>query len=135
MVENYRPHEIGTPMLMLMPDGTKYAGTSPETNKPMFTTPADAPVPYSWTTGFQYCADLDAGGHKDWRMPSKDELNVLFQNRAAIGGFNKTGPHGAQWYWSSSPYYSSGAWTQRFRDGYQFYGNRYGEPMSLRCVR
>ena len=26
-----------------MPDGTVYAGLSPDTNKPMYTTPADAP--------------------------------------------------------------------------------------------
>ena len=70
-VENYRPHEIVTPMLMLMPDGTKYAGISPETNKLMFTTEADAPIPYSWTTGIKYRADLDASGHKDWRMRQK----------------------------------------------------------------
>ena len=59
---------------------------------------------------------------------------MLFQNRAAIGGFNETGSYPAGWYWSSSPYYSCGGWTQRFRGGYQFYGIIYGDS-SLRCVR
>ena len=35
-------------------------------------------------------------------MPTKEELNVLFNNRAEIGGFNETGSDPAGWYWSSS---------------------------------
>ena len=66
-------------------------------------------------------------------MPTKGELNALFQNRAAIGGFNETGLYPGAYYWSSSPYYSYGAWTQRFDSGYQSYGNVYGDS-SLRCV-
>src|SRR5262245_927314 len=74
-----------------MPDGTIYAGTSPLTGKAMYTMPADAS---SLTCAFneaQQCVrDLNsknAHSHKDWRLPSKEELNVLFNNRAAIGGF------------------------------------------------
>ena len=55
----------------------------------------DAPGTSSWTAGMKYCGDLDAYGHKDWRMPTNAELNVLFQNRAAIGGFNETGSYPA----------------------------------------
>jgi hypothetical protein len=42
------------------------------------------------------CDDLDLGGFDDWFLPSKDELNKLYLNRAAIGGF------AAARYWSSS---------------------------------
>src|SRR3954453_23306138 len=31
-----------------MQDGTIFAGVSPDTNKPMFTTPADAPLTMKW---------------------------------------------------------------------------------------
>ena len=52
-------------------------------------------------------------------MPTKAELNVLFRNRAAIGGFDTTGSNPAGWYWSSSRFYN-GAWAQRFSDGIQY---------------
>ena len=94
----------------------------------------DAPRAYNWDSGSQYCADLQAHGHHDWRVPTKGELNVLFQNRAAIGGFNEPGSHPAGWYWSSSQLNYNGAWAQRFSDGYQSI-NLKNYASSLRCVR
>ena len=35
----------------------------------------------------RYCNDLIANGHDDWYLPSAPELNVIYQNNAAIGGF------------------------------------------------
>ena len=55
------------------------------------------------------------GGYTDWYLPSKDELNKLYLNRTAIGGF-AIGSN----YWSSTEgNFSSGAWFQSFYDGYQ----------------
>ncbi len=118
-----------------MRDGTIYAGISPDTHKPMYATPADAPLTMKWKQAMEYAAKLDAHGHHDWRAPTKGELNVLFQNRAAIGGFNDiydSGPAG--WYWSSLEDYFIGAWAQQFNDGHQFVDARY-YASSLRCVR
>ena len=42
------------------------------------------------------CGDLVLGGYSDWYLPSIDELNKLYLNRIAIGGF------GSAPYWSSS---------------------------------
>jgi hypothetical protein len=93
-VEHYSHHGRNESKVSAsMPDGTKYAAISPDTDKPMFATPSDAPGTYSWTAGMKYCGHLNAYGHKDWRMPTKGELNVLFQNQAAIGGFNEAGWH------------------------------------------
>jgi hypothetical protein len=117
-----------------MPDGSVYAGASPDTPAPTYTTQADAPGLYSWKKGIEYCAALDAGGHRDWRVPTRGELNMLFQNRDAIGGFSISGLHPAGWYWSSSQYSDYGAWDQRFSDGHQD-GNDKGNAASLRCVR
>jgi len=39
------------------------------------------------------------GGYSDWYLPSKEELNKLYINRASIGGFANTGN---LTYWSSS---------------------------------
>ena len=35
----------------------------------------------------QLCADSTAHGHSDWYLPARDEANVLYTNRTAIGGF------------------------------------------------
>ena len=48
------------------------------------------------------------GGYSDWYLPSKDELNKLYLNRAAIGGFT------GNWYWSSSEFNNNQAWVQDF---------------------
>jgi hypothetical protein len=75
-----------------MPDGTIYAGISPDTKKAMYATPSDAPTTMTFQEASDYAAGLDALGHRDWRVPTKAELNVLFTNSAAIGGFYFTGP-------------------------------------------
>ena len=54
------------------------------------------------------CADLVIDGYSDWYLPSKDELNKLYDNRVAIGGFAHKG------YWSSSEVNDDGAWMQYF---------------------
>src|SRR5437762_1894389 len=85
-----------------MPDGRIYAGISPDTHKPMYTTPEDAPLTYTFNEARKYAAELEANGHKDWRVPTKAELKVLFNNRAAIGGFDASGLNPGGWYWSST---------------------------------
>ena len=117
-----------------MPDGTVYAGESPDTGKPMYTTPADASLTVKWKEAMDYAAKLDAHGHDDWRLPTKNELNVLFNNRAAIGGFKVSGSGPAGWYWSGTQLFKWHAWEQRFSDGDQGYYNKDGHP-SVRCVR
>ena len=97
-------------------------------------TPVDAPLTYTFNQAKEYAARLDAHGHHDWRVPTKGELNVLFRNRAAIGGFDESGSDPAGWYWSSSQIIIFDAWGQRFSDGYQNYGYK-GVDSSLRCVR
>src|SRR5579884_2017083 len=117
-----------------MPDGTIFAGISPDTNKPMYTTPADAPLTMRWKEAMKYAANLEAYGHQDWRVPSKAELNTLFNNRAAIGGFNATGSDPAGWYWSSTEGNNGCGWAQRFNDGNHGWDDKNFDS-SLRCVR
>jgi hypothetical protein len=56
------------------------------------------------------------GGYSDWYLPSKDELNKLYINRVAIGGFANNA------YWSSTENDSLDAWKQSFPNGIQNYG-------------
>ncbi len=44
----------------------------------------------------EYTVTVDGVTYDDWYLPSKDELNKLYLNRVAIGGFD------GGWYWSSS---------------------------------
>ena len=51
------------------------------------------------------CNNLVFGGYTDWYLPSYDELEKLYVNRALIGGFNNAN------YWSSSQGSSTLAYT------------------------
>ena len=71
---------------------------------------------FTCVSGAAYlCDHLVEGGQSDWYLPSKDELNKLYLNRAAIGGL------GSSSRWSSSEYdaRANGAWTQYSGDGSQ----------------
>jgi hypothetical protein len=121
-----------------MEDGTIYAGISPDTHKPLYATPKDAPGIYTFKEAARYAKNLNAHGRHDFRAPSKGELNVLYENRnkgKLSGTFNETGSYPAGWYWSSSPMGSDGALKQRFSDGTQHNGYRPTDLSSLRCVR
>ena len=74
------------------------------------------------------CNNLILGGYSDWYLPSKDELNKLYINRVAIGGFCNC------YYWSSSEVSSLNSWCQFFNDGIQY---TYGKvnTFDLRAVR
>ncbi len=52
------------------------------------------------------------GGKDDWYLPSKEELNQLYLNRSAVGGF------ASGVYWSSTEYTAYIAWYQNFDYGY-----------------
>jgi hypothetical protein len=118
-----------------MKDGTIFAGISPDVNEPMYTTPADAPLCMTFNMAKEYASQLDTYGHKDWRVPTKNELNALFNERAAIGGFNVSGSYPAGLYWSSSQIFKWFGWYQRFRGAWSRDFNPKGYHSSVRCVR
>ena len=78
----------------------------------------------------QVCASYDANGFTDWFLPSRDELNLMFQNlkRINLGNFSN------HWYWSSSQVNSHSAWGQGFDNGSQGYYSKSYEG-SVRAVR
>jgi triacylglycerol esterase/lipase EstA (alpha/beta hydrolase family) len=59
------------------------------------------------------CNDLVVNGFSDWYLPSKDELNLIYKNQIAIGGFFGEG------FWSSSEGSNMKAWYQQFNNGVQ----------------
>jgi len=74
------------------------------------------------------CNALTVGGYNDWFLPSKDELNKLYINEVAIGGFADDR------YWSSSESSASLAWYQHLGNGYQYNVNKY-HTFRVRAVR
>ena len=62
--------------------------------------------------GIGYAAGLaracNGGGYTDWYLPSRDELDKLYLNKDAIGGFTDS------LYWSSSEASADLAWIQSF---------------------
>jgi len=82
--------------------------------------------------GSGYAAGLarayNGGGYTDWYLPSRDELNKLYLNKTAIGGF------AAQWYWCSSQNSGSTAFNQYFGNGGQN-NNTKANTYYIRAVR
>lgn len=77
------------------------------------------------------CYDLAEGGYSDWFLPSKDELNLMYEN-LHLKGFGSFEPY---LYWSSSEFSADGVWYQYFVDGSQkdsIYKTTY---MTVRAIR
>ncbi|MDD5015562.1 MAG: Ig-like domain-containing protein [Atribacterota bacterium] len=74
------------------------------------------------------CRDYDGGGKTDWFLPSKDELNQLYAQKALVGGF------ASDYYWSSSEEDADSACGQGFTSGMQGkYPKDYG--LRVRAIR
>jgi hypothetical protein len=86
-------------------------------------------------TAADICANLTLSGYSDWFLPSRGEVNLMYQNIGQgnalglgnVGGFADLG------YWSSTEY-GAGAWNQYFRTGSQGYAGR-NSTLLFRAVR
>lgn len=67
-------------------------------------------------TAAQLCDALSYGGYDDWFLPSKDELDAIWDNLVddGTGSNNGVGGFASEDYWSSSEYNSDIAWSQNF---------------------
>ena len=78
----------------------------------------------NWKDAKAACAKLGKG----WRLPTKDELNVLYIYKDKIGGF------ASNYYWSSTEDNNDTAWREAFGFGFQGYdGKNY--KYNVRAVR
>jgi hypothetical protein len=78
----------------------------------------------TWGEAKSACIELGGG----WRLPNKEELNIIFENKDKIGQFGDLG------YWSGTTYGNGGAWVQSMKDGFQFF-NEWNWPFLVRLVR
>ena len=70
----------------------------------------DFPNGMNWKDAKAECAKLGKG----WRLPTKDELNVMYKYKDKIGGV------AANFYWSSTETGNGSAWRQYFNTGVQY---------------
>ena len=85
----------------------------------------DFPDMMNWLDAKSACDILGTG----WRLPTKDELNILYQNRDKIGGFANS------FYWSATENSNYGAWVQFFNYGRQYANDDKNEKYNVRAVR
>ena len=71
---------------------------------------------------------LNGRKFRDWRIPTKHELNEMYLQRAAIGGFDPG------WYLSITEFDSVDMWMQDFSDGVGFSISKYNQDY-VRAVR
>jgi hypothetical protein len=74
------------------------------------------------------CDTMTAYGFTDWYLPSKDELNAIYQQKDTLGSF-ESNP-----YWSSTEYDEENVWVQDFSDGTQAQDAK-STYNYFRCVR
>jgi len=79
-------------------------------------------------TPAQICYDLEIGGFKDWFLPSKNELNLLYLQKDMVGGFANA------FYWSSTEYDGYSIWCQHFFNGNQDNNGKYAS-YAVRAIR
>jgi hypothetical protein len=84
---------------------------------------AALPIAAREVTAAGYAGGLVCGGKDDWFLPSKDELDALYNVLALtdndLKGNNSFG-FTRGFYWTSSEYNNENAWTQLWVDGQQF---------------
>ncbi|HRH61353.1 MAG TPA: DUF1566 domain-containing protein [Chitinophagaceae bacterium] len=74
------------------------------------------------------CLQSIINGYQDWYLPSLSELNLMYQNKTIIGGFQNFS------YWTSSESDATKAWLINFRDGSRFVQVKTG-GYSVRPIR
>jgi len=76
------------------------------------------------------CKDYNGGNKKDWFLPAKDQLNILYNQKALVGGFSD------EIYWSSTEFETASVWVQYFLDGSQGLDNTSdGATVGTRAIR
>ncbi len=75
------------------------------------------------------CVTVALGDSGGWYLPSLDELNKLYINQAAIGGFSNA------YYWSSTEDTAEQAWLIDFSSGYFDSGYKAWPSGRVRAVR
>lgn len=128
-------------------EGTSYGAQKEFTTTDILTTFEYAGTTYyvhpdagkmNWQTAVDYCEGLSFADYNDWFLPNKEELNAMYVNHEAIGGFVTSGDDCCYWssqeeFFNNSPYWRY--WYQDFSNGEQKYKDGQGYYLRVRPVR
>lgn len=78
-----------------------------------------------WQEAMEYAANLEACGHKDWRVPTREDLDLIqksFDSRYAFNsnhteGFDRGTFARCTYYWSSEESFLGKAWAKDLDNG------------------
>jgi len=84
----------------------------------------------------ELCLDLPLGGYSDWYLPSKYELNLMYQNigQGNALGLGNLGNFANDFYWSSTEFDTNFAWDIYFFNGFSYYDDK-DYTSAVRAVR
>jgi hypothetical protein len=88
----------------------------------------------NWTSASNLCKGSGVGGYSDWRLPTQGELQALYSNRTAIGGFSSTQTGSIYWSSTYSEYYRE-LYAIDFYDGDILSYSSSSNTYRVRCVR
>ncbi len=109
--------------------------TSPELGTGKANTAAIVAAQGNGAYAAKLCQDLKTGNVSDWFLPSKEELNLLYNalGKAKLGGFSFP-PYAKKDYWTSSHMNGHLTFIQAFGDGTQTYQAR-ANKLRVRAIR
>jgi hypothetical protein len=73
-----------------------------------------------------YCFALNIGGKTGWRLPTKEELNEIYQSDNAFE---------TKCYWSSTEFNTGGDWSRGVGNGYCNYASKFYGSLYVRAIR
>ena len=88
----------------------------------------------NWSTANSNCNNSTKEGKSDWRLPTKDELLTMYNNKAALQGVSGFTAFVSGNYWSSTVNSSGYHWIVNFSSGNTF-ANSDTFSRYVRCVR
>ena len=88
--------------------------------------PKSTEVRLTWEEARMYCFSLNIDGKIGWRLPTKEELNEIYESENDF----------EEWYyWSSTESSGYDAWGQDMSDGNQYDFNVYYGTNYVRAIR
>lgn len=84
---------------------------------------------YNWYDALEVAKNYNGGGFSDWYLPTKGELNLVYENLVKTGILQDY-----KYHWSSSELNFNIAWSRSFSDGYLYGYNKY-RTYSVQAIR
>jgi formylglycine-generating enzyme required for sulfatase activity len=84
----------------------------------------------SWFEAKAAAERLEVSGFKGWSLPTKEELSLLYQQQAVVGGFRDY-----CYYWSASELDKLKAWALDFYNGEKIISSKSGALSGIRRIR